>query len=165
MRTFLLYLVVKSTSTKYNRYMSGKRNKQVYVCVGIVRNAEGKILLTKRSESELPQAHEKWELPGGKIDFGETPQVATEREIFEETEYRVKAQSLLPKPYVAYWEYPTFYQHTIIFGFLCTILDTPGEIRTDHDHHVSEIQWYSRAEVETLETLPGVLFFIDQFNA
>lgn len=37
----------------------------------------------------------RWDLPGGKIDFGETPQEALEREIMEETGLKIKSCKLL----------------------------------------------------------------------
>nr|MBP6888661.1 NUDIX domain-containing protein [Candidatus Paceibacterota bacterium] len=56
---------------------------QKIVVTGFVYN-EGKTLLLKRSskESFLP---EYWELPGGKVNFGEIPEDGLVREYKEET--------------------------------------------------------------------------------
>lgn len=53
----------------------------IVVAAGIVRR-EGRILLSQRK----PGAHLglKWEFPGGKLEKGETPQQALERELSEE---------------------------------------------------------------------------------
>ena len=56
--------------------------KLVHVAVGVIVNADGKILIAKRALS----AHQGglWEFPGGKVDAGETIQQALVRELREE---------------------------------------------------------------------------------
>ena len=56
--------------------------KLVHVAVGVIVNTDGKILIAKRSLS----AHQGglWEFPGGKVDAGETIQLALVRELREE---------------------------------------------------------------------------------
>ena len=50
--------------------------------VGGVIYRNNRVLMTRRGPNQpLPL---KWEFPGGKIDDGETPEVALERELFEE---------------------------------------------------------------------------------
>jgi 8-oxo-dGTP diphosphatase len=57
--------------------------KQLQIAVGIIRNSEGEIFITRRAED----AHmaNKLEFPGGKIEAGETPEQALVRELHEET--------------------------------------------------------------------------------
>src|SRR3989344_9653841 len=59
------------------------------IVTAIIRNAEGKILLQKRVDLDIPAADGKWELPGGKINTGETPEDAIIRECQEGTGYTV----------------------------------------------------------------------------
>jgi ADP-ribose pyrophosphatase YjhB (NUDIX family) len=47
-----------------------------------------KLILIKKGKGPFKG---RWDLPGGKIDFGETPQVALEREIMEETGLKIKS--------------------------------------------------------------------------
>jgi 8-oxo-dGTP diphosphatase len=56
--------------------------KLVHVAVGVIVNADGKILIAKRPLS----AHQGglWEFPGGKVDVGETIEQALVRELHEE---------------------------------------------------------------------------------
>ena len=137
-----------------------RKKKTVFVFVGLVTDDEGKILLINRKEKELPEADNRWELPGGKLEFGETIGQAVEREILEETGYRVKALSLIPKPYYSLWHYPDFDQHTVIFCLRCKLAE--GKAVAKQDHHVNRLGWFSLDELDSLLLLPGVRFFIGQ---
>ena len=56
--------------------------KSVQVVIGIIEGAGQQVLLTRRSID----AHQggKWEFPGGKVEQGESPEVALARELVEE---------------------------------------------------------------------------------
>lgn len=54
----------------------------VDVAVCIVRTADGRVLVAERTARQVSAGY--WELPGGKIDPGETPSQAAARELFEE---------------------------------------------------------------------------------
>ena len=49
----------------------------------IVRNPQGNILLLKRAHSEYAEG--QWCLPGGKLDYGGTPEHTVKKELQEET--------------------------------------------------------------------------------
>lgn len=54
----------------------------VDVAVSVVRSPEGRVLLAERTAGQVAPGF--WELPGGKIDPGETPSQAAARELEEE---------------------------------------------------------------------------------
>lgn len=58
--------------------------KQLQIAVGIVRNSQGEIFITRRAP-DAPHMANKLEFPGGKIEAGETPEEALVRELHEET--------------------------------------------------------------------------------
>lgn len=61
------------------------------VAVAVVRNAQGHVLLAERTPRQISAGF--WELPGGKIDAGETPLAAARRELLEEVGLRADALS------------------------------------------------------------------------
>ena len=53
----------------------------IHVAAGVIFSEEGKVLLCSRPVDKPPAG---WEFPGGKIEEGETPGEALERELLEE---------------------------------------------------------------------------------
>ncbi len=83
---------------------------------------DDKILLVK----ELKDG--KWTLPGGWCDVGETPSRATEREVYEESGYRVRATKLLAVYDRNLHDHPPTLMHIYKLFFLCELLG--GEATT-----------------------------------
>ncbi|MCL5011647.1 MAG: NUDIX domain-containing protein [Candidatus Marsarchaeota archaeon] len=64
--------------------MSFLLTKKIVAVANAIATNEGKILILKRS-AKSKYAPGFWQLPGGRLEFGETPMEALEREIKEET--------------------------------------------------------------------------------
>lgn len=56
--------------------------KVVHVVAGVIRDPRGRILLARRTEGR--DLAGLWEFPGGKVEPGESPEVALQRELHEE---------------------------------------------------------------------------------
>ncbi|MBV2190092.1 8-oxo-dGTP diphosphatase MutT [Providencia rettgeri] len=56
--------------------------KHLYIAVGIIRNSQKKIFITKRPEGTHMAGF--WEFPGGKLETNESPEAALVRELEEE---------------------------------------------------------------------------------
>ena len=128
-------------------------NKQITIFSGCVVNND-KVLMAQRDEVECPEAHLKWELPGGKVDFGETPAEAVAREIWEETGRKVKVVKLLPYVQTVYWDYEWGKQQTLCFCYLRELIED-GKPQ-EKDHHIEKIEWIPIEKAKTLPSLPGV---------
>ena len=128
-------------------------NKQITVFCGCLIR-DGKILMIQRNEEECPQAHLKWEFPGGKVDYGETPQESLEREFLEETGITIKVKKLIPYIKTNYWKYEWGEQQTLCFYFICELIKE--EKPKEKDHHVEKIAWIKLDEIKNLPTLPGI---------
>lgn len=68
--------------------------KQLVVATGILRRKDGWILLLKRS-GDHKTFQGFWQLPEGKIEFGESPQEALDRELEEEVGRKSGSPELL----------------------------------------------------------------------
>lgn len=131
---------------------------QKLVVVALITNDEGKILLQKRHDERFLDAHEKWEFPGGKVDFGESPEEAIVRECKEEISCDIAITRLLPIVWPRIW-YPSDGGEVQVFVlcFLARIIQ--GEPTPEYGK-VEEITWYTEDEIRTLEVLPGIPEFL-----
>jgi 8-oxo-dGTP diphosphatase len=113
--------------------------------VVVILNDEDEILLLKRPPS-VKWSPDKWALPGGKLESGETSLVAVKRETKEETSLVIAALKKIPivldKPVVSY--YTRHYS---------------GSIQLDHEH--TDWSWVSRSDITTYDLAPGVLQLFD----
>ena len=82
-------------SKKLKAWIVWRANKRFLVAVlGIITNGENKILLLKHTYRKRP-----WGIPSGWLDY-EDPKAGLEREIYEETNFKVKIEKLIYTEYV-----------------------------------------------------------------
>lgn len=93
---------------------------------------EQRVLLAFNERSE-------WELPGGRLEVGETPEACVAREIAEETSWQVKARSR-PLDVWVYQPLPETLPHrrVLIITYGCVPLTT-GELVRSHEHGAVEL--------------------------
>jgi 8-oxo-dGTP diphosphatase len=125
--------------------------KQLTIVVGLVANERGEILLAKRHQPDNLQIHNKWEFPGGGIDFGETPEEAILREVKEETGLEVKIVRLLPKAYSSVWDWPEGKVQVIILSYECKKVS--GELDST-DPEIGELKYFKPEDAPYKESLP-----------
>ncbi|PIN81049.1 DNA mismatch repair protein MutT [Candidatus Woesearchaeota archaeon CG10_big_fil_rev_8_21_14_0_10_32_9] len=107
---------------------------------------EGKILLGKRNKVN---ANNKWVLPGGGIDWGETSKDAAKREALEETGLEVELEKLVCiKEIIAiHADY-----HAIVFFYLAKPKNTDITVSDD----LSEAKFFTIDEIKALDCVTSV---------
>ena len=90
----------------------------VVACVGaVVHDAAGRLLLIRRGREP---SRGSWSLPGGRVEAGESPEEAVEREVLEETGLRVRAGALVGRV-----RSPGVGAEYDVLDFACTLVE-PG---------------------------------------
>ena len=132
--------------------------RQVIVAIGIAKNSDGKILLQKRLDPLIPEAHEKWEFPGGRIEYGEHPEETAIREFMEETGCEINVKKLIPLVQSTIWARSDGgEQQGIIFCYEVEIINGAPQAL---DRKVAEVGWFSKEEIKHMNTLRGIVDFI-----
>ena len=115
--------------------------------VGAILVYDGKILCMQRGASKYPYTAYKYEFPGGKIEPGETPEQALERELREEMDIAVTV-----RPQDAYMtvehSYPDF--DITFHTYLCKV-KTSAFTRKEHIAH----QWLLPRKLHTVDWAPA----------
>lgn len=116
--------------------------KRIEVVAAIIYDAEGRVFATQRGYGEWKDF---WEFPGGKIEAGETPEAALQREIWEELATRIAVERLVE---TVEWDYPTF--HLTMLCYRCHVVSGHLELK---EHEAA--RWLAPDEMETVEWLPA----------
>lgn len=117
-------------------------NKQVIVSVGLIEK-DSKFLLMRRVSPNEPLWDKRWELPGGKIEPGETPEKALYREIFEEAGLYIRSAALLGV-YTNFWYLEEKTQQTFVLVYHCKV---SNETITLDDQAHDAYSWESIEEI------------------
>jgi ADP-ribose pyrophosphatase YjhB (NUDIX family) len=112
------------------------------ICRSAVFDQEGRILMVQESADHL------WTLPGGWIDVGESPARAAEREVREETGFRVRVVKLAAVFDKLAHPHPAAPHHSYLLFFLCDL--EGGEATSSYE--TSQVGWFRSDELPELST-------------
>ncbi len=115
------------------------KNIKVVAAIIIDKN---KVFATQRGYGEFKDG---WEFPGGKIEKGETPEQALEREIQEELETKIQVNEKID---TVEYDYPNF--HLSMDCFICNIIEG-NLILKEHE----AAKWLSKDELYSVNWLPA----------
>ena len=125
----------------------------------VIFNEKGEVLLCKRISSK-DFWHNKWEFPGGTIEFGEDPRQTAVRETKEETGVNIKLLS--DYPMVLNYEHKDANEDYVCIAYPAKYLD--GIINTEKDDGVSEAKWFKIDEINFNNCLPFTKEMLDAFK-
>jgi 8-oxo-dGTP diphosphatase len=134
-----------------------ERGPTLVVAAAIVRDAQ--ILLARRYQPELPEAHLKWEFPGGKVKLQESPHDALVREIHEELGAEIRILRLLPHVQSNIYHSQKGIIHSVVLAFESVIV-RGGARPHVAEKAVREIVWAKKTELDKYDLLPGTEQFV-----
>ena len=111
-----------------------------------------KIFATQRGYGECKNG---WEFPGGKIESGESPEHALEREIREELDAKIRVGELFD---TIEYDYPNF--HLSMKCFLCSLISDQLTLR---EHEAAK--WLTKENLSSVEWLPADITIIDKLKS
>jgi len=129
----------------------GHGQRLVEVAVGVLIDAQGRILLTTRPPGKAYAGC--WEFPGGKIEAGESLEAALRRELQEEIGLQIGA--------VQPWRILVVdYPHALVRLQVCLVRDWSGAL---HMHEGQSCAWQS-LPVQVAPLLPGSVPLLQQLQ-
>ena len=115
------------------------------VVCAVIQDDAGRLLVAQRP------AHKhlglKWEFAGGKVESGETPEAALQREIKEELGCEIRLIRALPR---FHHDYGTVVIEMI--PFVCALQPTGP---APHPHEHAAVRWVTRDELKTIDLAPA----------
>ena len=115
--------------------------KTIKVVAAVIKN-DNKIFATQRGYGDFKDG---WEFPGGKIEEGETPEKALEREIKEELDTDIEVGKFLK---TIEYDYPEF--HLSMDCFICSIKEGSLTLK-EHE----SAKWLTKDNLYSVDWLPA----------
>ena len=125
--------------------------KQIEVVAAIIRKGD-KIFATQRGYGDFK---DWWEFPGGKMEVGETPEVALVREIREELSAEINVDEFLC---TVKYDYPQF--HLTMHCYLCSLMTDSLHL---NEHEAAK--WLTKDELNSVKWLPADLEVVERITA
>ncbi|MCQ2411882.1 MAG: (deoxy)nucleoside triphosphate pyrophosphohydrolase [Sphaerochaetaceae bacterium] len=121
--------------------------KTIKVVAAVIRDTD-RIFATQRGYGDYKGW---WEFPGGKIEAGETPQEALEREIREELDTIIEVGNFIQ---TVEYDYPQF--HLSMDCFWSTVKDGNLVLK---EHEAAK--WLTAEDIKSVKWLPADLLILD----
>jgi 8-oxo-dGTP diphosphatase len=128
------------------------------VGVGAIVIKDGKVLLVRRAAEPNKDL---WAIPGGMLELGETLQEGAEREIFEETNIRIKAG----KPIFTFDLLERDPEGRVHFHFLIVDMEAEylaGEIKAASD--ALDVRWVTSEECRILSVSGNTVRMLEELG-
>lgn len=133
--------------------------KHIVVPVALIIK-DGKMLITLRNDPHRPEAHKKWEFPGGICDFGETIETTIVKEAKEEVGLDVEPIKQLSKIKVKDHPFPGFSYQVYLIPVVSKIVGS--DKITLNDTEVLDYKWIDPTTHNDYEFLEDDNAFLDE---
>ena len=124
-------------------------HKQLLVPVALI--VKNRRLYVQQRRDPRPAFNNKWEFPGGGVEWGESVEHCLWREVAEETGYKIKIQHQLSGLPTAIGRSNKVSYQVFLICFVCTIQSGVQRIT---DPEVKSARWCDSAQLSRLNFLP-----------
>ncbi len=125
--------------------------------VAVVLDSGSRVVLLRRSPTDVPHDHRQWVLPSGRIRLSETIEEGTVREVREETGLDARLVRLLRIDRVI-TEFRTWMNERMHFTFLARPYG--GDLKPLDQKEILEAKWYLPDELPALIQPPWLRDFL-----
>lgn len=130
----------------YLKHVKMEEVNPITVVCSVVRDSDGRALILKRSKH--PEK-EKWNLPGGRLIFGETIKECAQREVFEETGLKLKSKKILGLFPSRIYRNNSLSIHVMVIPVLMSTLKDDQRVVLNEEH--KEYSFVNMNEVENYD--------------
>lgn len=117
------------------------KEKLPEIVLGIITAEKQQALIIQRAREEKGSGDVRlsWAFPGGKVEEGETKEEAIEREVLEETGYKIMPISIISER--RHPQFPVY-----VYYFKCELkADKP--LQAPQDEEIKEVKWIATSEL------------------
>ena len=130
--------------------MPAPSKRQRVAAYGVARRDDEILLVRASSETGVPGT---WWLPGGGLEFGESPDECLVREFMEETGLEVRVLGLLDVVTdVVEWMREQVRLHSIRLIYEVEVVD--GSARPEKNGSTDAVQWLRSGDLEAVQLIP-----------
>lgn len=127
------------------------------IVLGLIENYKGEILISQRIDPNVKEANLKWDLIGGKNEYGESLEDTIIREAVEEADIKIKVIEMIPRSTSHIWKYDNRELHVIVLCFKCKLIEGNPKLG---DHKIGKLKWVKKEDLKKYDFLPTTQNFI-----
>lgn len=127
------------------------------IVLGLIENSKGEILISQRIDPNVKEANLKWDLIGGKNEYGESLEDTIIREAVEEADIKIKVIEMIPRSTSHIWKYDNRELHVIVLCFKCKLIEGNPKLG---DHKIGKLKWVKKEDLKKYDFLPTTQNFI-----
>jgi ADP-ribose pyrophosphatase YjhB (NUDIX family) len=144
--------IIGMARTEYYHDLAAPQAQELLpAAFAVVRNSSGRILLVRRADDGY------WELPGGRIEVGESASAAVIREVREEARVAIRVTGIVgvysdPRHVLVYPREAAIYQQ---FAVCFHAISTASDAHHD-DHGTTAAAWFEPEQATQLSMHPAM---------